>query len=81
MAHNEYTLNIYCRLLVNVYITNHLESNEFLKFLTQQAVAMAKTMTAMANKTNVKGHLPQPMQPPECFSHATSPSHPIGYMI
>ena len=41
------------------------ESNEFLKFLTQQAVAMAKTMTAMQNKTNVKGHLPLPMQPPE----------------
>lgn len=42
-----------------------LESNDFLKFLTQQAVAMAKTMTAMQNKTNVKGNLPLPMQPPE----------------
>ena len=41
------------------------ESNDFLKFLTQQAVAMAKTMTAMQNKTNVKGNLPLPMQPPE----------------
>ena len=41
-----------------------LESNEFLKFLTQQAVSMAKTMSAMANKSNVKGHLPLPMQPP-----------------
>lgn len=41
------------------------ESNEFLKFLTQQAVAMAKTMTAMQNKTNVKGNLPLPMQPPQ----------------
>lgn len=45
-----------------------LESNDFLKFLTQQAVAMAKTMTAMQNKTNVKGNLPLPMQPPETVS-------------
>ena len=41
------------------------ESDEFLKFLTNQAVAVAKTMNAMASKTNVKGNLPLPMQPPE----------------
>merc|ERR1711990_807117 len=57
-----------CRTYRQLFGDDHdktKESNDFLKFLTQQAVAMAKTMTAMQNKTNVKGNLPLPMQPPE----------------
>merc|ERR1711990_595811 len=57
-----------CRTYRQLFGDDHdktKESNDFLKFLTQQVVAMAKTMTAMQNKTNVKGNLPLPMRPPQ----------------